>query len=74
MVQKANNLQQHITAVKKGKRTFENAFQSVSRMILDNDIEKVVVMASPHTTSRSLGKEQSMLSACMMRLTALSPM
>jgi serine protein kinase len=43
MVQKANNLQQHITAVKKGKRTFENAFQSVSRMILDNDIEKVVV-------------------------------
>ena len=43
MVQKANSLQQHITAVKKGKRAFENAFQSVSRMILDNDIEKVVV-------------------------------
>lgn len=43
MVQKANMLQQHIAAVKKGERTFENAFQSVARMILEADIEKVVV-------------------------------
>lgn len=38
-----NTLYNHITAVKKGDRVFENAFQAVSRMILDRDIEKVVV-------------------------------
>ena len=38
-----NSLQYHITAVKKGERVFENAFQSVSRMILEKDINKVVV-------------------------------
>ncbi|MCB2182334.1 MAG: serine protein kinase PrkA [Desulfobulbaceae bacterium] len=43
MAQKANMLLQHMTAVKKGERFFENAFQSVARMILDADIEKVVV-------------------------------
>jgi serine protein kinase len=36
-------LHQHLTAVKDGKLRFENAFQGVSRMILDNEIEKVVV-------------------------------
>ena len=36
-------LHSHITAVKKGDRHFENAFQCVSRMILDREIEKVVV-------------------------------
>ncbi|MFO7558960.1 MAG: serine protein kinase PrkA [Desulfobacterales bacterium] len=36
-------LQQHLTAVKEGKRIFENAFQSVSRMILEKKIDKVVV-------------------------------
>jgi serine protein kinase len=43
----ANNdigtLQQHLTAVKEGKRRFENAFQAVSRMIFEGGIEKVVV-------------------------------
>ena len=36
-------LHQHLVEVKEGKRCFENAFQGVSRMILDSDIEKVVV-------------------------------
>ncbi len=40
---KNNSLQHHITAVKKGERVFENAFQSVSRMILERDINKVMV-------------------------------
>jgi len=37
------NLQEHLTAVKEGKKHFENAFQGVSRMILEQDHEKVVV-------------------------------
>jgi len=37
------NLQEHLTAVKEGKLRFENAFEGVSRMILEQDIEKVVV-------------------------------
>ena len=36
-------LHQHMTAVKDGKLKFENAFQGVSRMILESEIEKVVV-------------------------------
>jgi len=36
-------LPHHLTELKQGKRCFENAFQSVSRMILENKIEKVVV-------------------------------
>ncbi len=40
---KNNTLQYHLTAVKEGKRSFENAFQSVTRMILESEIEKVVV-------------------------------
>ena len=32
-----------MTAVKEGKRRFENAFQGVSRLILESKIEKVVV-------------------------------
>ncbi len=38
-----NSLVYHMTAVKEGKRCFENAFQGVARMILESDIEKVVV-------------------------------
>ncbi|WP_136795490.1 MULTISPECIES: serine protein kinase PrkA [Desulfosediminicola] len=41
--QGTNTLHNHIGAVKKGERVFENAFQSVSRMILDREIDKVVV-------------------------------
>lgn len=37
------NLQEHLTAVKEGKLHFENAFEGVSRMILEQEIEKVVV-------------------------------
>jgi len=40
---KNNTLQYHLAAVKEGKRCFENAFQSVTRMILGSKIEKVVV-------------------------------
>ena len=36
-------LQQHLTAVKEGTRRFENAFESVSRMIFEGGIEKVTV-------------------------------
>ncbi|ADW16467.1 putative serine protein kinase, PrkA [Desulfobulbus propionicus DSM 2032] len=40
---KNTSLHAHILAVKKGERVFENAFQSVSRMILEKDINKVTV-------------------------------
>ena len=45
MVAKANpkSLLFHIDAVKKGKRVFEDAFQGVSRMILDAGIRKITV-------------------------------
>ncbi|MBU8870899.1 MAG: hypothetical protein KOO60_08585 [Gemmatimonadales bacterium] len=36
-------LHNHLLAIKNDERVFENAFQSVSRMILDSEIEKVVV-------------------------------
>jgi serine protein kinase len=39
----SNTLQQHLAEIKEGKRSFENAFQGVARMILESDIEKVVV-------------------------------
>ncbi|MFY9941638.1 MAG: serine protein kinase PrkA [Desulfobacterales bacterium] len=38
-----NSLQHHVTAVKEGQRSFENAFQAVTRMILEKEIRKVVV-------------------------------
>ncbi|NJL58916.1 MAG: serine protein kinase PrkA [Desulfobacteraceae bacterium] len=38
-----HSLDYHLHAVKEGKRRFENAFQGVARMILENNIEKVVV-------------------------------
>ena len=36
-------LNAHITQVKEGERNFENAFQSVARMILESGFEKVTV-------------------------------
>ncbi len=36
-------LHNHLLALKNDERVFENAFQSISRMILDSPIEKVVV-------------------------------
>ncbi len=36
-------LHEHLTAVKDGTKLFENAFQGISRMILGDEIEKVVV-------------------------------
>jgi serine protein kinase len=36
-------LHHHVQMVKERKRSFENAFQGVSRMILENGINKVVV-------------------------------
>jgi len=41
--QKNMTLHHHITAVKKGERVFENAFQGVSRMVLEGAINKVLV-------------------------------
>ena len=40
-----SQLHAHCAAVKEGRRRFENAFQGVTRMILENSIEKVVVNA-----------------------------
>lgn len=39
----AYNVGDHLNAVKEGKKHFENAFQGVARMILEQEIEKVVV-------------------------------
>ena len=38
-----NSLQEHLQKVKSGQRSFENCFQSVARMILDDEFEKVTV-------------------------------
>ena len=38
-----NSLEEHVTAVKNGQRSFDNAFQAVTRMILEKEIRKVVV-------------------------------
>ena len=43
MTNNPKTLQHHMTAVKEGKRRFENAFQGVSRLVLESKIEKVVV-------------------------------
>jgi serine protein kinase len=44
MVNKSDiELHHHLSELKDGKRCFENAFQGVTRMILESDIEKVVV-------------------------------
>ncbi len=42
---KPNTLQAHLLALKAGERVFENAFQGITRMILQDEIEKVVVNA-----------------------------
>ena len=38
-----STLHHHVSAIKEGNRCFENVFQSVSRMILETGIEKIVV-------------------------------
>ncbi|MBA3009987.1 MAG: serine protein kinase PrkA [Proteobacteria bacterium] len=45
MANKANpkSLEHHVDDVKKGKKVFEDAFQGVSRMILDAGIQKITV-------------------------------
>ena len=43
MSNNSKTLHYHLTEVKQGNRRFENAFQGVSRMILEGKIEKVVV-------------------------------
>jgi serine protein kinase len=43
MSKNSRTLHQHMTSVKDGKLRFENAFQGVSRMILESEIQKVVV-------------------------------
>jgi len=37
------SIQEHLSKVKHGERSFENAFQSVARMILEDEFEKVSV-------------------------------
>lgn len=43
MANSTSSLHDHVKAVKEGRRRFENAFQSIIRMILADGIEKVVV-------------------------------
>ncbi len=43
--QPKSQLHHHCIAVKNGERRFENAFKGVSRMVLENKIDKVVVNA-----------------------------
>jgi len=43
MAAQVQTLHDHLAAVKAKKRRFENVFQSVTRMILDKKVEKVVV-------------------------------
>jgi serine protein kinase len=43
MPKNSSTLHQHMAAVKDGKLRFENAFQGVSRMTLESEIQKVVV-------------------------------
>ena len=43
MSNNTKTLRHHLTEVKTGKRCFENAFQGVSRMVLDSEITKAVV-------------------------------
>jgi serine protein kinase len=40
-------LEKYLTDVKEGKRRFENAFQSITRMILERGIEKTIVNGRP---------------------------
>jgi len=42
-VEKKHTLHNHLLALKNEERVFENAFQGISRMILSQEIEKVVV-------------------------------
>ncbi len=42
-VEKKNTLHNHLLALKNDERVFENAFEGISRMILQDEIEKVVV-------------------------------
>ena len=42
-VEKMNTLHNHLLALKNEERVFENSFEGISRMILDDEIEKVVV-------------------------------
>ena len=44
-IQPKSQLHEHCIDVREGRRRFENAFQGVARMILDDKIEKVVVNA-----------------------------
>jgi len=43
MSKNPSTLHHHLSELKEGRRRFENAFQGVSRMILESKIEKVVV-------------------------------
>ena len=43
MEHRPTSLHHHLTAIKNGDRTFENAFQGVARMILGSSINKIVV-------------------------------
>ena len=53
---KNKTLRNHLNAVKEDERRFENAFQGVSRMILEKDIEKVVVKGKTTYSFNIFGK------------------
>jgi len=70
--QKNNTLHTHITSVKKGERAFENAFQSVSRMILGQKIDKVMVNADDPALRANRLALLGQLHAAMNRVADLS--
>ncbi len=53
-----NTLHHHLVSVKEGKRRFENAFQGVSRMILENGIEKISVKGKTTYNFKIFGEGQ----------------
>ena len=74
MVTNTNPLLQHLKAVKAGQRRFENAFQGVSRMILESGIEKVTVNGKTTYDFKIFRNGPSTSSACTTKSTASSPM
>jgi len=83
---KSNTLNNHLLALKNEERAFENAFEGISRMILDSEIEKVIVNGKTtydfkifregkkHIVgmydARSFVRERNISLVCMMKSTA----
>ena len=66
-------LNNHLLALKNEELVFENAFQGISRMILDSEIEKVVVNGKTTYDFKIFRTGKNISSACMTKSTALCP-